>query len=200
MLVRASVMSVLALLAAVIWFGPGLFAAPELRAVVERGGNAVFLAGAEPDRQRAWVVSCPVPLRQCVARRDGAVLRLDSEGRPWIVVAVPAQSALEVRIGPFRRDVSALLHGPVPADLLALLDRQGAALVITDAAGPVQRLSLGGILRVVGYLGWLQRPAVRLARDARTWPDGAQAATAAGDPAHEARMEVLAVRQAADRT
>jgi hypothetical protein len=197
---RASVMSALALMAAVIWFGYSMFAAPDLRAMVERGGNAVFLVGVEPDRRRAWVVSCPVPLRQCVARRDGAVLRLDAEGRPWIAVAVPAQSALEVRIGPFRRDVSALLHGPVPADLLAMLDRQGAALVITDAAGPVQRLSLGGILRVVGYLGWLQRPAVRLARDARTWPDGDLDATAASDPVDEARMEVLAVRQAAGRT
>jgi hypothetical protein len=168
--------------------------------MIEPDGNAVFLGGADSVRQRAWVVSCPVPLRQCVARGGGAVLRLDAEGRPWIVVAAPARSALEVRLGPFRRDASALLHGPVPADLLALLDRQGAALVISDEAGPVQRLSLGGIARVVGYLAWLRKPTVLLARDARTWPDGAMPETAKTDPMDEARMEVLAVRQAAGRS
>jgi hypothetical protein len=199
MVLRAFVLLVLALLGAAMWLAPRFLGPPDLQVRVESDGSAVFL-GVTPDRQRLWVVSCPVPLRHCVARGDGAVVRLDAEGRPWIAVAAPMQTSLEVRLGPFRRDASAILHGPVSSELLALLDREAATLVISDRTGPVQRLSLGGIARVVDYLGWLQRPAVWLAHDARGWPDGAVQEMAERDPMDEERMKVLAIRLAAGRS
>jgi hypothetical protein len=154
----------------------GLTRAPpdptEVRADIDAFGSATFLVAQGDDWQEAWVVTCGLPLRDCVARSSGAILRLDQLGQPWLLVSTSGGGTLLLRDASVRddaKDITAVLSRPITQTEVADLSRPGAELVLASSGGAERVLQVKGTAQVVDYLQWLASPTARGLRDARQW-------------------------------
>lgn len=162
---------------------------------IEPGGAAEFVAELGDRRSPGWTVSCSAPLRGCVARSHGAVLRLDDGGNVWLALATSSDARLSIRGGLFDEvDATRLLRHPVDADLLSRLSRPGGELVIDDPRHPTAPLQTGGLDHVVSYLAWVQSPLARGLRDARLWPMDGKLNLDNADPEVRERYRLMRMR------
>jgi hypothetical protein len=162
---------------------------------IEPQGAAAFASVQGDLRTLGWTVTCSAPLRGCVARSHGAVLRVDANGLVWLSLAVSPEARLAIPGGLFADvDATALLRRPVDPKMLRLMSRPGTHLVVEDPVIAVPPLPTAGIEQVVSYLSWLQSPLARTLRDARLWrADGSLDLTNA-DPDVRERYRLLTMR------
>lgn len=170
-----------------------------LHAEISPSGPAVFYLVTEGSRQRAWTVNCTAPMRGCVARTYGAVVRLDDLGRAWLAVAAAPNSDIVVKHrAPWLR-TAPLLSGPLGDETLELLSRPDTALLIVEEGVPDIALQVTGLDEVVRYLAWLQSPLARGLRDASLWPDEGPMDLQGADLALQERYRVIKLREAQSR-
>lgn len=161
---------------------------------IEPTGAAVFSSEQDGQRQHVWTVSCTAPLRGCVARTFGAVVRIDEDKRSWLVVAVPPQARLMIRHDRDLLDAATLIRQPLDPDMLRLLSRQDTRILVTGIGAPDLVLQTSGLAEVVDYLTWVQSPLARGLRDARLWPAGGPLDLQNADATVQERFRLMRLR------
>jgi hypothetical protein len=187
-------------MATAVAVGVGLYrppSEPDLEVRIEPSGDAVFLVSRNDEFWHGWTISCPMPLRGCVARAPGAVLRLDSEARPWLATATSPRAVFFIGESSTRHDASALLTAPLPVATITRLSRSGGRLLVEEPGGKTRAIETAGLATVVRYLAWLQSDVGRGLRDARLWPEGGPFNLNDADETTREVYRVLLLRDAA---
>lgn len=133
-------------------------------------GPALFYGVSGDVRQELWSVYCAQPLRSCVARSRGLVLRIDDRGAPWLIAATLPSSRISVQERNYTQDSPNLFNGPLHADKIRKLSGQDAFVIIEEQGKTILRSRTTGLNRVIDYLTWVQGNTARTLRDARLWP------------------------------
>ncbi|MDO6731976.1 hypothetical protein Q4577_18240 [Marinovum sp. 2_MG-2023] len=133
-------------------------------------GPAIFYEIDKDLRRELWSVDCRQPLRGCVARAPGLVLRVDDHGAHWLIAASHPGARKSVQTRNYTRDTPEILSRPLSADTLAQLSQKNTFLVIEEQSTVVLRAQTTGIAHVAGYLAWINSETARTLRDARLWP------------------------------
>lgn len=133
-------------------------------------GPALFYGVSGEFRRELWAVNCAMPLRSCVARAPGLVLRIDDQGQPHLVAAVSPGARISIHERNTTQDHPHLFGRPLPSDIIRRLSEEKTAVVIEEQGRVVLRSSTAGIDRVIDYLTWVQGNTARTLRDARLWP------------------------------
>lgn len=139
-------------------------------AIIEPSGEARFLAINGAERKLLWTVSCSMPLRDCLARADGIVLRLDDTGAPILTAFSPPGARITVRLDREALPQEGLFDAPLDEGTVDVMSRDGAHLLIEDARGPILHTRTSGLSSVVSYLAWVESNMSQTLRDARAWP------------------------------
>lgn len=170
---------------------------PDLEVRIEPSGDALFLVSRNDGFWHGWTISCPMPLRGCVARAPGAVLRLDSDARPWLATAASPRAVFFIGDSQTRHDASSLLTAPLPMVTVSRLSRSGGRLLVQEPGGETRAIETAGLATVVRYLTWLQSDVGRGLRDARLWPEGGPFDLNDADETTREVYRVLLLREAA---
>lgn len=133
-------------------------------------GPALFYGVSGETRQELWSVYCAQPLRSCVARSAGLVLRIDDKGAPWLIAATLPSSRISIQERNYTQDAPKLFDGPLRADQISKLSGQDAFVIVEEHGRTVLRGRTTGLDRVINYLTWVQGTTARTLRDARLWP------------------------------
>ncbi|MDT0683175.1 hypothetical protein RM543_10795 [Roseicyclus sp. F158] len=141
-----------------------------LFAQIAAEGTARFVSVEEGLRRSAWTVSCRVPLRGCVARGPGIVLRLDGSQAPWLLGPITPGARISLDDGRRREALDGLFARPVPEALVARLSNRQVRLIIEEPGYRDRELTLAGLADVIDYLAWIETHEARTGRDARRWP------------------------------
>lgn len=154
-------------------------------------GPAIFYEIDQDVRRELWSVDCRQPLRGCVARAPGLVLRVDEHQQPWLVAAAQHGARTSVQVVNFTQDAPFLLSRPLDAGMLDQLTRSNAFVVIEESGFVAQRTRSTGIAHVANYLAWLNTETARTLRDARLWPSHGRLAVGDMTPEVLERYEVM---------
>ena len=133
-------------------------------------GPALFYAVDDDTRRELWSVHCVQPLRGCLARAPGLVLRLDDQGRPWLIAVAEPQARVLLRARGRTRPAPGLLTAPLSPKSRAELSVRDAEVIIEQSGAERLRTPTTGLDRVVDYLVWINGNTARTLRDARLWP------------------------------
>ena len=142
----------------------------EIWSLIEPDGTARFFLVRDDVRMSGWTVNCRVPMRGCVARSQGLVLRLDENREPWLIAALSPNTRLFLETSETREEIEGVFSKPLSRDTLDSLSRGDVHLVAQEVDRSVHRMPTAGVKQVADYLEWLQTNTARAARDARTWP------------------------------
>lgn len=133
-------------------------------------GPALFYGVNEDQRQELWSVYCAQPLRSCVARAPGLVLRIDEHGAPWLITVITPGARISIQSRNFTQDSPLLFSRKLEKNSIQSLMQEKSFVVIEEKGVVVLRTRTAGIDRVIDYLTWLRSSTARTLRDARLWP------------------------------
>ena len=133
-------------------------------------GPALFYGVTNELRQELWSVHCAQPLRACVARSPGLVLRIDAEMQPWLIAPATPGVRISIQDRNYTQDTPNLLTGPLKADRIKKLSGENSFVIIEENGRVIQRTRTTGLDRVIDYLTWVHGNTAHTLRDARLWP------------------------------
>ncbi len=133
-------------------------------------GPALFFGVAGDARQELWSVYCAQPLRSCVARAPGLVLRIDNVGSPWLIAATSQGAAVSVLSRDTLHSSPRLFTQPLDSSMIKRLSQNTPFVIVKEDGKIVLQTATAGIDRVIDYLTWIQGNTARTLRDARLWP------------------------------
>ena len=133
-------------------------------------GPAIFFGVSGASRQKLWSVYCTQPMRGCMARSRGLVLRVDDLGNARLMAATLPGTRISILERNFSQDRPTLFAQQMDAALVDVLSKEDTFVVLEDDDQIVLHSPTTGIDRVIHYLSWLQSPTARTLRDARLWP------------------------------
>lgn len=162
-------------------------------------GPALFYGVSEDRRQELWSVYCAQPLRSCVARASGLVLRIDETGAPWLLAVTPPGARVSIQSRNYTFDAPDTFSMPLDAEVIARLAGEQAFLIVEESGQVVLRSRTTGIDKVVDYLSWIQGSAARTLRDARLWPRNGEIRIQDMTPEVLERFEVMQRRALEDQ-
>lgn len=183
-----------ALLVSAFWLPAPVADETTIKADINALGSATFWVEQDGNWEQSWFVSCGSPLRDCVARSNGAILRLNETGQPLLFVSTGAGGTLllrdEMRKGE-EWDITSVLSRPMTADEVKYLSRPGMQLVLASKKGTEVDLQMMATDQVVSYLQWLSSPTARGLRDARQWSTEGSVEIGELDPAQLERYRAM---------
>ena len=138
-----------------------------------------------------WSVHCLQPLRGCVARAPGLVLRLDGQGRPWLIAATAPGARISVRSGGRIRQTPQLLSTPLDTPRITRLSARDGTVIVEEGEATRLRTPTAGLARVLDYLRWINGNTARTLRDARLWPKNGEIRIQDMSPEVLERYEVM---------
>lgn len=133
-------------------------------------GPALFYAVSEGQRQELWSVYCVQPLRSCVARAPGLVLRIDEDGQPWLITVMSPGARVSVQNRNYTRNMPSIFARPLDREAIKELSGQQSFVVIEEQAQVVLRTRTTGLNKITDYLTWIRGNTAHTLRDARLWP------------------------------
>lgn len=133
-------------------------------------GPALFYAVSQDIRQELWAVQCAQPLRGCVARAPGLVLRIDDNFEPWLLSVSQPNARVSLQSRNYTKDIPHLFTRALSDDLIHSLSDEKSFVVLEENGRVIQRTRTTGLDQVVDYLKWINGNTGRTLRDARLWP------------------------------
>jgi len=133
-------------------------------------GPALFYGVVGDAREELWSVYCTQPLRSCVARARGLVLRIDASGAPWLIAAASPEAKVYVRNRNTEKLAPNLFTQPLDATTIRRLSQHTNAAIVKENGMVVLDTGTAGIDHVIDYLLWIRGDTARTLRDARLWP------------------------------
>jgi len=135
-------------------------------------GPAMFFRVDQGARREIWAVDCWQPLRGCVARAPGLVLRIDDRLDPWLTAVAMPDARISIQTRNDTIDAPTLFSAALQPEMVHDLSQPDSFVVIEEKGVLIQRTSTEAINRIVSYLRWVNGATARTLRDARLWPDG----------------------------
>lgn len=154
-------------------------------------GPALFYGVSSDRRAKLWSVYCAQPLRACVARASGLVLRIDEHGAPWLIAVTPPGARVSIQSRNYTQEAERLFSRALDADLIERLSHEKAFVVVEENGSVILRSRTTGIDKVVDYLTWIKGNTARTLRDARLWPRNGDIRVQDMTPAVLERYEVM---------
>lgn len=154
-------------------------------------GPAMFYSVENDVRRELWAVHCRQPLRDCVARADGLVLRLDEFRRPWLIAASGPKSRISIQTKNYSKDVESLFARPLNDALVEMLSQKDVFIVLEEDGSVLLRTRTTAIDQVADFLLWISSNTGRTLRDARLWPANGALNTTAMSPEVLERYEIM---------
>ncbi len=133
-------------------------------------GQAIFYLVQEDIRKELWSVHCRQPMRGCVARTSGLVLRLDENAQPWLLAAVSHKARISLKQKNYTQDGQGLFSKPLTPSNISRLSTDESFVVIEENGVVLHRIRTTGLAELVSYLTWIHSETARTLRDARLWP------------------------------
>ena len=133
-------------------------------------GPALFYGVSGETRDELWSVHCAMPLRACVARASGLVLRVDDSGNPWLIAAMGPKARVSVQARNTTQNKPELFSRALDSGTITQLADETSFVIIEENGTVVLRSRTSGLNTVVDYLTWIQGNTARTLRDARLWP------------------------------
>ena len=133
-------------------------------------GQAIFYVVQDDIRKELWSVHCRQPMRGCVARTGGLVLRLDENAQPWLLAAASPQARVSIEQKNHIQDGKGLFSSALTPRRIARLSSRESHVIIEENGVVLHRIRTTGLDELVSYMTWIHGETARTLRDARLWP------------------------------
>jgi len=133
-------------------------------------GQAIFYVVQNDIRKELWSVHCRQPMRGCVARTGGLVLRLDEHAQPWLLAAVSPKARISLQSEHYVQDGAGLFSEPLTARKISRLSTRESHVIIEENGTVLHRMRTTGLNDLVSYMRWINSETAHTLRDARLWP------------------------------
>lgn len=161
-------------------------------------GPALFYRNDGSTRKALWRVDCSLPLRGCVARAEGLILRVDQNRDAWLIAVKSKDARLSVQQRNYTMPLPQVFNAPLTPEIIASLSGPDSFLVIENNGQVLMRAQTQSLDQVISYLLWINSAKARTLRDARLWPDSQAGALNQASLAPDVleRLEILNRREA----